>query len=161
MPNWCDNKVVFSGDKETMQKIREAALQSRDYEFFSKFIPCPDDEKNNWYQWNIENWGTKWDVQVNENCLGEIQSIDSNWSIEMHFQTAWSPPEIFIKTICEKLNISAKLSYVEWGMGFVGVLEVHGADVEIDDCRDVSKESLLYFGYDEEDIEEIFGSEDD
>lgn len=42
-----------------------------------------------WYDWNIREWGTKWDA-----CNPEITSDDpSTGSIGYYFDTAWSPAE--------------------------------------------------------------------
>lgn len=40
-----------------------------------------------WYNWNIENWGTKWDVGGN---VEVIEDTDSYWHLA--FDTAWSAP---------------------------------------------------------------------
>lgn len=47
---------------------------------------------NGWYDWNVRNWGTKWDASdssVDEpTCDGK-----GNASVSISFQTAWSIPE--------------------------------------------------------------------
>lgn len=46
-----------------------------------------DEITYNWYNWNITNWGTKWDVSQ------DISHFDSeDTSLVYGFQTAWSPP---------------------------------------------------------------------
>ena len=40
-----------------------------------------------WYNWSIHNWGTKWDA-----CNSHIESDDEDY-IFITFDTAWSPPE--------------------------------------------------------------------
>jgi hypothetical protein len=42
---------------------------------------------DSWYEWNIENWGTKWDA-------GEVtmDRLDEK-TLRAVFHTAWSPPE--------------------------------------------------------------------
>lgn len=46
----------------------------------------------NWYDWNINNWGTKW------NSSEPISSVDN----EFWFQTAWSMPEPVLKKLSEQ-----------------------------------------------------------
>jgi hypothetical protein len=48
-----------------------------------------------WYDWSIENWGTKWGA-----CSPEIVN-QSEHSIEYKFDTAWSFPEPVIRKMAE------------------------------------------------------------
>ena len=71
-----------------------------------------------WYDWNIANWDTKWDVAGSV----EIEEQDSE-IVEINFNTAWSPPE----AICFKLremfpDLSFSWFYDEPGMEFAGYL---------------------------------------
>lgn len=49
---------------------------------------------NHWYDWNITNWGTKWDVaKRDENDWRSteiVERVDGN--VIYRFDTAWSPP---------------------------------------------------------------------
>ena len=80
----------------------------------------PDGKNDDrWYHWNIQNWGTKWDVTA-ENV--EIEYEDEE-QLEMSFETAWSPPE----PICYRLremfqDLSISWFYDEPGMEFAGYL---------------------------------------
>lgn len=51
-----------------------------------------------WYEWNIANWGTKWNA-----CRQEIEVTKSGNSavLEITFDTAWSPPIPVIEKIFE------------------------------------------------------------
>ena len=71
-----------------------------------------------WYDWNVANWDTKWDIAG----AVEIDEQDSE-IIEINFNTAWSPPE----AICTKLremfpDLSFSWFYDEPGMEFAGYL---------------------------------------
>jgi hypothetical protein len=55
-------------------------------------------EGNDWYNWNIRNWGVKWDVAIssdekypNTSIEGPIQNGD-NLVVYYIFNTAWSTP---------------------------------------------------------------------
>lgn len=48
---------------------------------------------NDWYDWNVDRWGTKWDasdVEVGEPAIS--QSDPDSCSVHIEFQTAWSMP---------------------------------------------------------------------
>ena len=71
-----------------------------------------------WYDWNIANWDTKWDVTGSV----EIEEEDSE-IVEINFNTAWSPPE----AICSKLremfpDLSFSWFFDEPGMEVAGYL---------------------------------------
>jgi hypothetical protein len=45
---------------------------------------------DNWYDWCVRNWGTKWDVRKEDI---EMQYEHGDTFAELAFMTAWSPPE--------------------------------------------------------------------
>jgi len=143
MPNWCNNVAIFThSDPAMIQKIADVVNQQSDTGILQTFIPCPaelldttagsfsddaqqtalklQEEQNlskygyrNWYDWQVANWGTKWDF-----CDVGIVNQEPN-SIELSFQTAWSPPtEAYNKLLDLEFDISAY--YYEPGMGFCG-----------------------------------------
>lgn len=67
----------------------------------------------NWYDWSIQNWGTKWDAK------GEMTVEDGEcycW-----FDTAWSPPTQWLETVSAKFpKLNFELHFAEGGMGFYG-----------------------------------------
>jgi len=80
--------------------------------------------QNNWYDWNIDNWGTKWDADVyhmESNLLTEPNS--SEVTLQVCFNTAWSPPTNWFNALCDILRdeeVSMEIRYSEEGMGFAG-----------------------------------------
>lgn len=65
-----------------------------------------------WYNWRIENWGTKWDA---------IDSVGEPKKGFLDFDTAWSPAEGIMKKLCEKFpNEYIDWYYEEPGMDFAG-----------------------------------------
>ncbi|MAK50664.1 hypothetical protein [Marinobacter sp.] len=47
-----------------------------------------------WYDWRINNWGTKWNTY-------DAELLDINESIEYTFNTAWGPPDMAIAALRE------------------------------------------------------------
>jgi hypothetical protein len=74
---------------------------------------------DNWYDWNVANWGTKWDCSSSE-CGYQT---DNKTYFSVGFDSAWCPPTNWFHKIVEmypKLNF--KLSYSETGCWFAGVM---------------------------------------
>ena len=79
---------------------------------------------NDWYNWNVANWGTKWDADVyhiESNLLTEPNS--SAVTLKVGFNTAWSPHTSWFNALCDILRdeeLSMEIRYSEEGMGFAG-----------------------------------------
>lgn len=112
MPNWCHNKLTISHD----DAAQIARVKDHKDNVFQEFIPCPKDllESEGWYDWRVNNWGTKWDVDLS--IIHE--SVDGK-SIVAYFDSAWSPPlEAYQKL--EKIGFKIDAIYSESGMCFAG-----------------------------------------
>jgi hypothetical protein len=50
-------------------------------------------QSNNWYDWNIRNWGTKWDVaNTDDETYPETELMtDEETRLQYSFNTAWAP----------------------------------------------------------------------
>jgi hypothetical protein len=61
-------------------------------EFMAEFVRSMREDQD-WYHWNCRNWGTKWDVAVdNKSDYSDTQiTLNDDGSVMYHFQTAWSP----------------------------------------------------------------------
>jgi len=140
MPNWCSNNVIVRHeDPEQIAKVVQGYSQGS---LFAEFFPCPAElsapieigenyndrvaaqeavnkEKHgytSWYDWCINNWGTKWDAG-NENDE-DLDCADPN-KVQLSFDTAWQPPVAFFEKLTEQgFDITAY--YLEEGQGFVG-----------------------------------------
>ena len=81
---------------------------------------------DNWYDWNIANWGTKWDCSSSE-CGYQT---DEKTYFSVNFDSAWSPPSNWFYKVAQmypKLNF--KLSYYECGCWFAGVMYSQNGEV--------------------------------
>lgn len=71
---------------------------------------------DNWYNWNIRNWGTKWDAND--------ATLDEGGTLFYQFSTAWSPAEGAFKAMVEQHpNLQFEFTNVEeqgWGVVFEG-----------------------------------------
>jgi len=141
MPNWCINEVSVYGTKEEINKFKEL-VTSKDSKFdFNKILPMPEEldkfqspsnttkevsaslvEKygyDNWYDWKIYNWGTKWSA-------GEVGGIfDDDYELQYFFDTAWSPPEGIFYELYERFDsatFSISWFYREDGVQMAGWL---------------------------------------
>ena len=76
-----------------------------------------------WYNWRINNWGTKWDA-----CEGGMR--DSEWEVEATFDTAWAPPTPWLEKVSAKYKrLKFTLEYSEEGMGFEGKAFAKAGDI--------------------------------
>jgi len=136
MPNWCNNTITLTGPKAKITKIYNKAKE--DNALLQQLYPMPEalegttspapkegkvqplvDGHDNWYDWRVENWGTKWDVDMDGLELSDDGTTITGW-----FDSAWAPPihayEYFL-TDNEDCSISSL--YYEGGMDFAGKWE--------------------------------------
>ena len=140
MPNWVSNGITLRhADPAMIDRVQHPATDG----LLSEFLPTPQalidteatwfrddspraaehklkEEANvakygakNWYDWNIANWGTKWDFE-----LENVNRIDE-YTISGSFESAWSPPIEAYKKL-EELGFEVEAFYHEPGMAFVG-----------------------------------------
>jgi len=77
-----------------------------------------------WYEWSIENWGTKWNARDSE-----LFAYERAGEVEIAFETAWSPPLPVINAMGRMFpDHSFRLEYREGGVGFQGCVVVKGKD---------------------------------
>ena len=82
----------------------------------SKF-PKSGKNDDRWYDWQIQNWGTKW-----EPTDIDVEQTD-DMELELTFNTAWSPPEEICRAIRNKYpDISVSWFYDEPGCEIAGYL---------------------------------------
>ena len=79
---------------------------------------------NSWYNWNIRNWGVKWDVAVsndNEHPDTYMEETEDEWtaSVYYNFNTAWGVPDVaLVKLSSQYPDLLFTLSFEEetgWG----------------------------------------------
>lgn len=76
---------------------------------------------DNWYDWNVSNYGTKWDV---ESLAHDIDMSDDEF-ITL-FDTAWSPPSTFLGKLQDKFpELDIRCSYTLEGSDDCGLFETN------------------------------------
>lgn len=129
MPNWCENVVnmVFARNVWESEVVAiNDAVKMRSLLQYIK--PRPSDKDDDWYNWNIQNWGTKWDVEAEILYVHEDEEEPDTVSVSLRFSSAWSPP--IAAFVDWDKAISVSLEYFESGIMFGGVTEFrHGSRV--------------------------------
>lgn len=136
MPNWCFNQLEIVGSntqllnalellkEEGKKELTFNIAKPQPHNLYKDSISSDDVEKlnaagiPNWYDWNIYNWGTKWDA-----CNSYIDLQDE--FLDITFETAWSPPIGWFYALVDrlkekKIDVRVLLKYHEEGMGFCG-----------------------------------------
>lgn len=143
MPNWCNNSVTITHSDTTKMQALVAAVNEG--KFCDHVIPTPQDltdtvsgsvpegperdaheaqmKRNlelygakDWYDYQVSNWGTKWDVQPYDTV-----ELEDN-VLSFGFDSAWSPPT-GVYTMLVEQGFTVKAFYYEPGMCFAGVWE--------------------------------------
>jgi len=158
MPNWCDNTLELRHEDPAMIKRAKDAFEAG--RLLDEFIPVPQQLKDtragfygkdtyeqelleatealnvkwfnhkNWWDFCVQEWGTKWDVGRD----GYINTEDPNF-LSLSFQSAWSPPiDAYAKLLDMGFEVYAL--YYESGIGFCGCF-----DQGIDDCYSIDGNS--------------------
>ena len=114
MPNWCYNTATLSHTDKSKIDALEAELQKEDSQPLNHLRPNPAGEWD--YGWSVDNWGTKWDVSIQD------WEREDDFTIVMHFDSAWSPPTTLYEFLSEE-GWDVRALYHEPGMTFVGKFE--------------------------------------
>jgi hypothetical protein len=124
MPNHTDNRVILSHDDSQQIDMIYNIMNTEDTPLCQTLIPMDEKlleisgisdnyEVQGWYDWRLENWGTKWDV-YETHCT----RIDAN-TLQLYFYTAWSPPiPIYDKLVDMGFEVNAR--YLDEGWGYIG-----------------------------------------
>ena len=143
MPNWCNNSVeIYHEDPAMIERVRTAFNDGR---LLAEFIPIPqslkivagcvgdpDEQKKleedtarnkevhgygNWYDYCVNEWGTKWDVGADGNPAQDIPG-----GLMLGFESAWAPPSAAYEKLTEQ-GFRIRAMYFEPGMAFAGIWE--------------------------------------
>lgn len=103
----------------------------------------PTIREDAWWDWRIQNWGTKWDVGYDADLDNHAQVNDNTMFV--YFNSAWSPPTGAYEKL-EQLGYSIRAYYFESGCAFCGSW-MDGLDdcysIDGDEDGNVSQEHLM------------------
>jgi hypothetical protein len=160
MPNWCECKLRITGPIAERRRFIYQSIETDKYNnepppdlndtdvllnkvadmleyraperrclSFKEFVPMPEDEKD-WYNWCINNWGTKWDAS-------DPNITDNKSATTYEFSTAWAPPiPVIMAAAAQYPELTFDMRYWEGGMGFQGRLRVKGNEILIHEDKD-------------------------
>ena len=159
MPNWCDNQVTITGPSSVIDKIEKIVNEesnNAENGLLQFFHPMPkelldteagptaktkaekDERKarklefgaENWYDWRVNNWGTKWEVCEFYGIDKQPDALIGDSTISFAFSSAWSPPiGAYEKFLENNPDCFIRAYYYEGGCDFMGLWEDG-----VDDC---------------------------
>lgn len=105
-----------------------------------------------WYEWSIENWGTKWN--------GGDTVVDSDI---IEFQTAWSTPvPVFVELSKCMKDVAITVDYADEDIGSnCGTLEILNGEVTESKPENPRQFACDLWGYDESDFEDEESNNDE
>lgn len=123
MPNHVINELAFRDvTTERQDNILSAVCNSEGLVDFQILVPIPlniwlgsttsEHEKafrSTWYNWNRENWGTKW------NAYSHKPTERTEDSLFLRFETAWAPPYPWLAAVFNKTGISFEHNWLDEG----------------------------------------------
>ena len=159
MPNWCDNQITITGPSSVIDKIEKIVNEesnNAENGLLQFFHPMPkalleteagptaktkaekDERKarklefgaENWYDWRVNNWGTKWEVNEFYGVDKQADALIGHSTISFAFSSAWSPPiGAYEKFLENNPDCFIRAYYYEGGCDFMGLWEDG-----VDDC---------------------------
>ena len=101
----------------------------------------PTIREDAWWDWRVQNWGTKWDIDTKE--VEPPQITDEGKSLFCYFNTAWGPAIGIYDKLTEQ-GYQVEAYYFESGMAFCGKYTSKDGDqgTQITFPEDISKVDL-------------------
>ena len=148
MPNYCNNVVEIRGPQKVVKALVDHKLDFMKIHPYPKDLDItagregPDDSPEqkalvaaeqsnlakygykNWYDWCVNNWGTKWNAGGdNDAMMVDYDEDQGDQGIALfQFDTAWAPPlGVLEKLMDTHPELSIECRYHEPGVGFFGV----------------------------------------
>ena len=155
MPNYVYNRLQIKCCAVDMARIKRSSFTDENFNF-NKLIPQPlhiytsdisshdsnDFGEFTWYQWRVNNWGTKWNAGDNTNSFKE-------GIFTIKFTSAWTIPYPVIIAFANKFQLDFVHEYIEEQPSFWGQEHWKGGkriSCEKDAPRILKKLSIELYG---------------
>lgn len=141
MPNWCQNKVVFVGNK-IVEKIQSLDFESDTHACLFESLGLPTNDIN------VDSrvlLGTKWDIplsRIHTKRLGKLE--DDIDYVYLEFDTAWSPPENGIIMASGIYQCEIFLDSIEHGVGYKYQLVADNGKKEFENESEITSVDSLF-----------------
>ena len=100
--------------------------------FDERMVEALQFKGDHWYDWNVRNWGTKWDA-CDVTCMVGLFADEAAGAITYSFSTAWSPAEgAFRAMVAQHPDLEFEFHCTEeqgWGVVY------EGKDGELEETR--------------------------
>lgn len=100
-----DFNEIIPMPEELKDKTRNYASweaeEKQDKELIAKY------GADNWYDWSVKNWGTKWNT-------GSVRKVSPQ---VVEFDTAWATPEPIIEALSKKYHTTVNVCYADEDLG--------------------------------------------
>ena len=117
-PDWANTPLLTSDNRFGTKYGNDGELPQYVEDPFKRLVfKSTDITDQRWYDWRVQNWDTKWDA------YDVVVTDDDPESVEIEFNTAWSPPEAICSAIREQYpDVSVSWFYDETGCDIAGYL---------------------------------------
>lgn len=156
MPNHTSTLLTVTGPNKEIESFMKKAAGKDSVLSFQSLYPLPselvgsrapsnpetDEEKersehlrqlygyDNWYEWCIENWSTKWDCYDQDEEWNE-EDVDGGYkTIKLYYYTAWSPATNFYTEVSKQFpSLEFRHEFADEGGGFLGYEEFQNGEM--------------------------------
>ena len=161
MPNWVYNNVSLNvKDEKEAEKIKTFLTDAESIFSFNKIIKRPEAENANWYDWNIANWGTKWDAS------NTYFATKEDGTLQYSFATAWSPPLPVLRKLSKRFPKVPIYFHFKEEQGWGGETTLLAGDMTLvkewdipsshADMEAIEKETCYCYGNDEQYFDDCY-----
>ena len=159
MPNHITN-IVKLHDEESIKTFTDLLVttneKGEEVVTFNNIIPEPENNED-WYNWRIEHWGTKWNAY-------ETDIVGYDNYLKVSFNTAWSCPFPVFEKLA-KLGVKFTLAFADEDLGYnLGIFTTENNKLKEIDLSELDQSDLVMLsaniiGYFFEDVKECFFNE--
>lgn len=159
-PNGLKERLEGKSKQEMIEEIKKFRAEQPDVVTYSNIAPMPDeytislpDEPSKWYDWRIDNWGVKWDIDfdiVEFSRIVKDLEDGAERDINISYSAPWWYPDGFLMHASKKYP---NLTFTIWAEEPGSDLFIHKTYVNGE--SDVNFECdnyIVWKAYNEEDI---------